>query len=310
MIFSELYSAYYNTVADVLKRAVEKPLQKNELREIVEKHAFGESVLNIEPAITKQKWQLVRANGSTPLKARPTMPLTTLEKRWLKAIFEDKRIRLFCDETIDLPDVQPLFSPEDICVFDKYSDGDPYDDEGYIKNFRLILDAIKKQYALSIDTLNRRGDTVHMTVMPDRLEYSEKDDKFRLISFGGKSRSGKTVNLGRIVGCRPYKKPLEIIPGKSNRPARKTVELELVDKRSALERVMLHFAHFEKQAERLENDRYKIKITYDRDDETEMVIRILSFGPMVRVTAPQRFAELIKERLTAQKDCGIDEVPG
>ena len=41
-------------------------------------------------------------------------------------------------------------------------------------------------------------------------------------------------------------------------------------------------------------------VTYDREDETEMVIRILSFGPMVRVTAPQHFTELIRERLKKQ----------
>ena len=53
MIFSELYSAYYNTVASVLRIAVKQPLNKNELRDIVEKNAFGESILNIEPALTE-----------------------------------------------------------------------------------------------------------------------------------------------------------------------------------------------------------------------------------------------------------------
>ena len=43
----------------------------------------------------------------------------------------------------------------------------------------------------------------------------------------------------------------------------------------------------------------------DKDDETEMVIRILSFGPMIKVTAPQHFVELIKQRLIRQKSCGL-----
>ena len=83
----------------------------------------------------------------------------------------------------------------------------------------------------------------------------------------------------------------------------KTVEFELVDERNALERVLLHFAHFEKQAERLEANKYKVTVKYEKDDETEMVIRILSFGPMVKVTAPQHFVDLIKERLISQKSC-------
>lgn len=79
MIFSELYSAYYNTVAGVLKTAVKHPLKKSEIREIVEKNAFGESILNIEPALMEERWQLIRSDGSTPLAHSPSMPLTTLK---------------------------------------------------------------------------------------------------------------------------------------------------------------------------------------------------------------------------------------
>ena len=301
MIFSELYSAYYNTVASVLKTAVKKPLKKNELRDIVEKNAFGESILNIEPALAEERWQLIRSDGSTPLVHSPSMPMTTLEKQWLKAIYADPRIRLFMDDEDSLPDVKPLFTASDYFVFDKYSDGDPYEDETYRKTFRQILDAIEKRYPLSIDTTNRRGTITHIVLMPEYLEYSEKDDKFRLIGSG--SRYGGTVNLARIVSCKPYTKPYEINTRKIVRSKPDTVEFELIDKRNALERILLHFAHFEKQAERIEADRYRVTISYDKDDETEMVIRILSFGPMIKVTAPQHFVDLIKERLINQKSC-------
>lgn len=301
MIFSELYSAYYNTVAGVLAAAVEKPLKKNELRDIIEKNAFGESILNIEPAIAEEKWQLIRSDGSTPIKHTPSMPLTSLEKRWLKAIYADPRIRLFIDEGDPFPDVKPLFTADDISVFDKYSDGDPYADETYIGNFRLILDAIEKRYPLSIDMKNRKGNTTHLIIMPEFLEYSEKDDKFRLMGSG--RRYGGTVNLSRIVKCKPYDKPYEIRTGTGIRPRTRSVEFELIDHRNALERVLMHFAHFEKEAERIDGDRYRITICYDQDDETEIVIRILSFGPMIKVTAPNHFVGLIKERLLKQKSC-------
>lgn len=301
MIFSELYSTYYNTVARILKAATDHPLQKEELRSIIEKYAFGESVLNIEPAIAEERWQLLYPDGSTALKHPPTLPLTLLEKRWLKAIFQDPRIRLFTDRTDCFPEVEPLFQPNDVLVFDRYSDGDPYTDESYIRSFRLVMDAIRNQYPLSIDTTNRKGALTHMVLMPDYLEYSEKDDKFRLIGSG--DRYGRTVNLARIVHVRPYSKPYEVHPSGKPKPNNRTVQFELVDSRNALERVLMHFAHFEKQAEKLDEKRYRVTVTYDRDDETELVIRILSFGPMVRVTAPQSFIELIKERLIGQKSC-------
>ena len=302
MIFSELYSAYYNTVAGVLKAAVKQPLKKSMIREIVEKNAFGESILNIEPALAEERWQLIRSDGSTPLAYPPSMPLTNLEKRWLKAIYADPRIRLFTDDEDVFPDVKPLFTASDYSVFDKYSDGDPYEDDTYKKTFRLILDAIEKRYPLSIYITNRKGTITHMVLMPEYLEYSEKDDKFRLMGSG--CRYGGTVNLARIVSCKPYQKPFEIRPGKADQPKTCTVEFELINKRNALERILLHFAHFEKQAERIDADRYRVRISYDKDDETEMVIRILSYGPMIKVTAPQSFTELIKDRLINQKSCG------
>ncbi|MBQ7624083.1 MAG: WYL domain-containing protein, partial [Clostridia bacterium] len=204
MIFSELYSAYYNTVARVLKAAQDHPINKEELRSIIGETAFGESVSVIEPALFGEKWQLIKPDGTTPIKEPPTMPLTLLQKRWLKAIYTDPRVRLFTDDLPDFPGVEPLFTQEDVCVFDKYSDGDPFEDKKYVANFRLILDAIRNKYPLKINVLNRKGDTGYLALMPARLEYSEKDDKFRLIGAG--SRYGNVINLGRIVRCRPYNK--------------------------------------------------------------------------------------------------------
>lgn len=157
MIFSELYSAYYNTVAAVLAAAVSHPLTDSELRRIVGKNAFGESALHILPALKEERWQLIRADGTTPIRRRPDMPLTMLQRRWLKSIAMDPRIRLFGDLTFDFPEAEPLFRPEDILVFDKYSDGDPYEDETYIANFRLVLDAVRKKYPLHIEMASGKG---------------------------------------------------------------------------------------------------------------------------------------------------------
>ena len=300
MIFSELYSAYYHTVARILTAAVDHPLQPDELRRLIRDNAFGESALQMEPALTRGRWQLLLPDGSTPLQHPPTLPLTLLEQRWLRAIALDPRVQLFPGAVPDFPEVEPLFTPADIAVFDRYADGDPYTDPAYIARFRLILNAIEQQIPLRIETTNRRGLPTQMALLPDHLEYSEKDDKFRLIGTGG--RYGDTVNLGRIVYCWPLEQPLRR-RGKPHTPGMATVEFELYDRRNALERVLLHFAHFEKQVERLEGDTYRVTLRYDKDDQTELLIRLLSFGPMVKVTGPQRFVQLIRQRLIDQKNC-------
>ena len=48
--------------------------------------------------------------------------------------------------------------------------------------------------------------------------------------------------------------------------------------------------------------KYRVTVYYDSCDETEMIIRVLSFGPFLKVTAPARFVGLIKQRLQRQKE--------
>ena len=301
MIFHEIYSVYYQTVAKILEEALDHPLKQDEICNIIEKYAFSESILSIESALREQKWQLLKSDGTTIFKNDPSMPLTTIQKRWLKSICQDPRIHLFQDDLkeIEFPEIEPLFTPNDFYIFDQYQDGDDYTDESYIRNFRMILDAIKNQYPLKITTYNHKGIKVSMKILPKYLEYSEKDDKFRVAGFG--SRLGGTVNLGRIISCERTKTAentelIHRIP-----PRKRRVIFELEDERNALERVLLHFAHFPKKAEKIEENRYHIMVDYDKDDETEMVIRILSFGPMIKVVQPEHFINLIKERLRKQK---------
>ena len=122
MIFSELYSAYYNTVAAILSKIADGEHSERELQKIVTEKAFGESVLTIMPSLKNEKWKLVHSDMTTPLEHKPTMPLTTLQKQWLKAISLDPRIKLFGVRFPSLDDVEPLFTSADYHIYDRYSD--------------------------------------------------------------------------------------------------------------------------------------------------------------------------------------------
>ena len=302
MIFSELYGAYYNAVAKILRAAVDHPVTNTELREIVTDNAFGESLLTIEPALKESQWPLLKEDGTALVQNIPTMPLTTLQKQWLNAISLDPRIRLFSDESPSFPDVEPLFTPEDIVVFDRYSDGDPFTDPNYIARFRLILDAIRNRYPLDIVIQSRRSNTTRVHVLPKYLEYSEKDDKFRLICIGHRHRG--IINLGRILSCEPYTEPFTENTAAESSAAQSRITFELYDERNALERVLMHFAHFEKRAEKADGY-YLLHIKFHRDDEPEIVIRVLSFGPTVEVLDSEHFKQLIINKLKSQKSCEL-----
>ncbi|MBO5047166.1 MAG: WYL domain-containing protein [Clostridia bacterium] len=302
MIFSELYSVYYNTVASILSRIIDGECSEKELQRIVAERAFGESVLTILPSLKTEKWQLVHADMTTALAHKPSMPLTALQKQWLKAISLDPRVKLFGVDFPDLDDTEPLFTPEDYYVYDKYGDGDPFEDEEYIRQFRVILEAIRQGTQIRFEMVNRKGETMFVRCHPKRLEYSEKDDKFRLITAGWRAVS--TINLAKIRNCTPYRGPKDLDRFERDKK-QDTLTVKVLDERNALERFMLHFAHFEKQAEKLDKKNYLVKIKYAHDDEPEMVIRILSFGPMVEVIGSESFKKLVIEKLKKQLNCGL-----
>ncbi len=300
MLFSELYGTYYKTVGKILDAAMDHDINMFEINQIVHDNAFAESDTSIPSALKEGKWNLFYSDLSTPIDGPVEVPLTILEKRWINAIALDPRIRLFTDEIMTYPEVKPLFKPEDIEVFDCYEDGDPYENENYIRNFRKILKAIDTKEVIQIRFMNRNGKEMESILMPVRLEYSEKDDKFRVI--GTNDRSGTTINMASILSCEPYEMKENEDYSHSLNYSPHTVTFELIDERNAMERVMLHFAHFQKEAEKLNETQYRVKVFYDRNDETEIVIRILSFGPMIKVIEPQSFISLIKKRLLQQKN--------
>ena len=297
MIFSEIYGSYFKAVSAILSKAVDGALTERELTRTVLENAFGESLVTIPAKLTDGSWPLLTGDFRTPLRNRPGMPLTTLEKQWLKALLLDPRIQLFAPSEEGLEDVEPLFTPDQFVYFDRYADGDAYSDPRYVEHFRTILRAMHEKRMLRVHFHGHRGTRQRCDCIPYRLEYSSKDDKFRLIT-AFRNRP-VTVNLSRIDSVRllePWNEDEYRLPCERE----KTLVLDLFDTRNALERTMLHFSDLEKETERIDEKRYRITLHYRQGDETELLIRILSFGPVLKVIEPESMAAQIRERLAKQ----------
>ena len=301
MIFNEIYSAYYNTVAKIISAILDGDTDDKTIGRIISDNAFGESMMTLLPSLKSEKWQIIHRDMTTPISHRPTMPLTLVQKQWLKAISLDPRIKLFGVEFPEFEDVEPLFTSDDYYIYDKYGDGDPFEDEAYVEHFRTILYAIKHGRNIGIEMINRKGNAVYTRCSPERLEYSEKDDKFRLVGSG--SRFISVINVARITKCKLYSGD-DVIEAAVPATEYETIILRVSEERNTLERCLMHFAHFEKRAERVD-DHYILHITFHRDDESEMVIRVLSFGPTVEVLGSESFKKLIIDKLKSQKSCGL-----
>lgn len=278
MVFHEIYSLYYKTVTCLIQSSF------THTHEIINENAFKESFMMLEEVL--ERWPIKNIDVST-------YPLTLLQKRWLKAISLDPRMQLFSYSWSFLDDVEPLFTPDDIYIFDQYSDGDPYTDLQYQKNFHMIMQAIKEKSGLAVAWKTKQKTSY---VLPQLLEYSEKDDKFRLVAY-----DGTVINVSRIEECHVTNNNVSTT---NKQRVEKYVLIELKNERNTLDRVLLHFAHFKKETEKKENT-YLVKLFYDESDETGMVIRLLSFGPMIKVIEPLEFKQLIRQRLKKQKAYSI-----
>jgi len=298
MLFSEIYGSYYNVVAAILSEASGGKLTERRMTELVRERAFAESGLTIPSALKSGAWPLLDREYRSVLRRSPTMPLTALQKRWLKALLSDPRIALFNPDTAGLEDVEPLYAPDTFVYFDRYMDGDPYQDPAYITCFQTALKAIREGRKLRVRYRGRSGARHSFICIPCRLEYSAKDDKFRLLAAG--VRWLNTINMARVRSCEllePYD-PQAVTPFQE-RP--EELVMLLHDERNGLERVLLHFSHFEKETAKLDDGLYQIRLRYDRDDETELLIRVLSFGPVLEVKSPAEFICLMKERILKQR---------
>ena len=79
--------------------------------------------------------------------------------------------------------------------------------------------------------------------------------------------------------------------------------IEIDGRRNSLERCMLKFADYEKRTEYDEKRGvYICSICYDIQDETELIIDLLSFGPVIRVVSPERIVRQIRERVMRQHE--------
>ena len=207
-----------------------------------------------------------------------------------------------------LKDVTPIFNEEDFYYYDTFSDGDDYKNEGYINNFRMVLHALKHRKLLEISIESKKGRRTTGIYMPCKIEYSSKDDKFRV--YVARIQNYKIVtyaiiNLSRITNTELssvcFSGEINFEEHIDNNKCKEPVVIEISKERNALERCMLNFASYEKRTEYDEaTDRYICYIYYDKKDERSLLIRILSFGPVIRVLGSSSFLDLVKERVKRQ----------
>ena len=318
-LFTEIYNCYFQIVDEICKIASERPITEKEMLNLAARLGYEESGLTIIPKLTEGNWNLLDQTEEgyiSKVDNLEVIPLTILQKRWLKSILLDEKTGLFLDkEQISilqkyLDDVDLLFEPDDIYYYDRFQDGDDFSSQEYISHFRTLLEAIRQKKYVDIHFLSKTKQDIHHIYFPCRIEYSAKNDKFRLLALyeanNGKKRI-EIINLSRIASIhildKTYDGELDFVSSIKASYYKEPVKLLITNKRNTLERAMLHFANYEKHTTKLDDEHYECLIYFNQGMETELLIEILSFGPTIKVLGPDDFVMKIKERINKQFSC-------
>ncbi len=318
-VFHEIYGRYFRIVRQLLCHTT---LTEREVQETVRREGFRDTILFLPQKLLPQPdgsdWELLHQNTDGTLspvtKDTPPQPLSLLQKRWLRTRLDDPRMGLFLSAAeMDalrgrLDDVKPLYPPEIMRYSDQFADGDAFTDAEYQKMFREILTAIRCRNILHLTYESGHQRVLKLHVIPFRLEYSEKNDKLRVYCQEprrGSSSKCMLLNLGRIRSLHRSDTvyPQEIHPERCFKRLRckEPVTVRIKQERNAVERFMMEFASYEKRTDRdISTGILTVQLWYDVQDETELLIRLLGFGPVLEILSPADFRTQAAERLRRQ----------
>lgn len=313
-LFSEIYNCYYQILKSILQNPA--ALTKMQLNQQICEGGYEESVFHMIPKLSTGDWNLMQQDGDmffSKISEDFFVPLTNLQKAYLKTILQDERIQLFFTEAERkelsemLCDVEVLWRPDDFYYYDRFSNKDNYSDPVYQEHFRTLLQAIHEKRYVDICYEAKNNHRVHHHYLPCRLEYSMKNDKFRLLGISRKSYGDgvETLNLERMREVKLLPDCEKELPDINKRIRatyyKEPVRLLIHTDRNALERAMLQFANYEKNTTKIDDNTYECLIYYNQSMETELLIEVLSFGPMVEVLGNEHFLKQLKARLYKQK---------
>lgn len=291
-LFNEYSNMWFGLTGYILHLAVLRKVTLQDVKDMIIACNGNISDEEITELLQSDTNKLLRDDGTTVLQNIPTMPMTDIQKRWLKAISLDPRFKLFEEELEGLDDVEPLFTSKEYERYDTFNDGDPYSKDSYVENFKTVIRAIKEGTTLNISVRTRSGHRRKVLMLPSKIEYSDKDDKFRVVG------SGDIVNIKNIITVEKSEKKISHASDDDDSIGHCEVVFMLYD--PDIDEVMNYFSHFAKEVRRVTDNDYEVKLFYLPDDETEIMVRLLTFGPSIKILSPSTFREMIRSRIDEQ----------
>ena len=310
IIFNEIFSSYYKVMREITNA---ESMSIKELQDFISSRSSDESSLFLLDNLNNYFFlKEIDGKWESKLGKEIVQPLTKLEKSWLKEIISDPKFKLFVDEEkINklnelLGEIQPLFDESVFHYFDQTMSSDEYLSEEYVNKFKTLKKAIEEKKNLVLDYTNIRNENYIEESVPLKLEYSLKNNKFRLLAvrFRKGKKELKAYNVKQInkiieikentfenINRNPY----------ADEYCEEPVKILVHNTRGAIMRFMTEFSTYKKESI-FDDETGDCTTTfyYHSEEKPEIINKILSFGVAVKVLSPSSLIDEIKARIKKQ----------
>lgn len=331
-LFDEVKNRYFHIIFNVLNECKDG-ISKDHILKIVNEEEFQEKVIGkgfqtfegllLNEYEDNENFNLIQEeNGlyypNIKGKKKSVVPvrLNNVEKMWLKNLLNEEFIQfILSDATIlklkaALEDVEGANTSHIIENTNKSILLGIEDLDMYKENFRILIKAMVDGKIIKYCNVDKWGNEyIGKRALPVRIEYSVKDQRFRASMYSLDDNRPIMVNIFSLSDIELEENEKDQLDRETairrvheSRYSKEPIVLEVTDKKAAMERCFMSFSEMERCSRCIGEDKYEMKLFYYTFEEEEIIRKILSLGPYVKVISPQRIREEVVKRIRRALD--------
>ncbi|WBW98625.1 WYL domain-containing protein [Oceanirhabdus sp. W0125-5] len=326
-LFHECKNRYFRLIFLILSLAKEG-LSKEEVIKLIEDGEYDEKVIGKDFKTFKglllneynqdENFNLLMANDELfypvinhePDQILPVR-LTVVEKQWIKRLIDEPMVKVLLGESLvqkleqSLSDVNCIGNINMIERTYTANNDISIDYSKFHDDFHTILKGIVENKPIRYSNVDKWGNRYENKLsLPIRIEYSLRDDRFRVSMYSLEENRPIMVNLHTIEqlelvhDMKPNIDREEVFKLlKEKKYAKEPIILEVTDERAAMERCFMCFSGFERSSRTLGENKYEIKLNYYTFEEDDVIRKLIALGPFVKVISPQRVIDVIVSKI-------------
>lgn len=269
---------------------------------------------DVKSTYKKYYYQKYRATEADTDLMYNVVPLTSWELKWLKSILDDPKMMLFISAGLKekimniIPDGIDKINIGDVKYYDRYYP-DNYDFQLKPEIFRTLIKAVSENKSVKIKYSTKKDNIKSGIYNPLMIEFSKRDNVFRLFSQYAGNGNICVMNCERIISCSVSGKCFDTEKArqsleKFNKKNQRSVILKFKNVRNIPDRILSELSPWKKKCRYDKSTGiYTLTVYYNKLDEMDLVIRIMSYGAGVCVADRKHpiYKEIMR-RLDAQNE--------